>query len=261
MAILEDRIILISGVGPVLGAGIAQECARHGAQLILGSRSAQSRESVARDLEGTGLEPMLVEIDVTSEESCEDAIRQIVKRFGRLDVLVNNAFNTGEVKPFMEADFDKWRTAMDTNFFGTLNMTRAAVPALGHSSSGRVIMINTMSTSRIQRGWGAYAGSKGALQTVTKTLALELGELGIRVNGVHPGFIYGDSVEAYIQSRADAKGVTFQDEYDLLAAETCLGYLAKPEEIAGSVVFLASDLSTPVTGQMFGANVGHVFNG
>src|SRR5699024_10910290 len=107
----------------------------------------------------------------------------------------------------------------------------------------------------------AYAGSKGALQTVTKTLALELGSRGIRVNGVHPGFIYGDSVEQYIQSRAEAKGVTFQEEYDLLASETCLGYLPKPEEIAGAVVFFASDLALPVTGQMLGANAGHVFNG
>lgn len=261
MGLLEDRVILISGVGPVLGKGLARELRRQGAQLILGSRSEGSRENVAEVLRAEGHEPMLIELDVTSEESCVRAVEEITKRFGRLDVLVNNAYSTGEVKPFLDADIELWRQAMDTNFFGTLNMTRAAVPALERSEAGRVIMINTMSTSRIQPGWGAYAGSKGALQTVTKTLALELGDRGIRVNGVHPGFIYGDSVEAYITSRAEQRGVTFQEEYDLLAEETCLGYLPMPEEIAGAVVFFASDLALPITGQMLGANAGHVFNG
>jgi NAD(P)-dependent dehydrogenase (short-subunit alcohol dehydrogenase family) len=147
------------------------------------------------------------------------------------------------------------------NLFGTLGMTRAAVPHLAAAGDGRVVMINSMSTQRIQPKFGAYAASKGALATVTKTLARELGPMGIRVNGIHPGYIYGDSVEWYFNHQAEKRGVTFQEVYDEVAAETCLGYLPTSEEIAGTVVFLASPLAKPVTGQMIGVNCGHWFNG
>ena len=134
----------------------------------------------------------------------------------------------------------------------------ACVAAAG---DGRVVMINTMSVQRIERRWGAYVASKGALAAITKTLARELGAKGIRVNGVHPGYIYGESVEWYFNHLADKRGVTFQDVYDEVAAETCLGYLPHSEEIAGTVVYFASPLARPVTGQMIGVNAGHWFNG
>jgi NAD(P)-dependent dehydrogenase (short-subunit alcohol dehydrogenase family) len=122
-------------------------------------------------------------------------------------------------------------------------------------------MINSMSVQRIQPRWGAYVASKGALAAVTKTLALELGDKGIRVNSLLPGYIYGDSVEWYFNHQAEKRGITFQEVYDEVADETCLGYLPTSEEIAGTVVYFASRLSRPVTGQMIGVNAGHWFNG
>ena len=140
-------------------------------------------------------------------------------------------------------------------------MTRACVPHLEATGDGRVIMINSMSVQRIQPKWGAYVASKGALAAITKTLALELGEKGIRVNALLPGYIYGDSVEWYFNHQAEKRGITFQEVYDEVASETCLGYLPTSEEIAGTVVFFASRLAKPVTGQMIGVNAGHWFNG
>ena len=103
--------------------------------------------------------------------------------------------------------------------------------------------------------------TKGALATVTKTLAMELGPKGIRVNGIHPGYIYGDSVEWYFNHQAEKRGITFQEVYDEVASETCLKYLPHSEEIAGTAVYFASPLAKPVTGQMIGVNAGHWFNG
>src|SRR3954465_601362 len=140
----------------------------------------------------------------------------------------------------MGADFDRWRQTMEVNLFGSLAMTRAAVPHLEASGDGRVVMINTMSTQRIQPKWGAYVASKGALASITKTLALELGPKGIRVNAVHPGYIYGDSVAGYLNHQPEKRGITFQEVYDEVASQTCLGYLPHSEEIAGTVVFFAS---------------------
>jgi NAD(P)-dependent dehydrogenase (short-subunit alcohol dehydrogenase family) len=146
---------------------------------------------------------------------------------------------------------------MDVNFWGTLQMTRAAVPAMIERGGGRVVMVNTMSAHRIERRYGAYAASKGALETATKTLALELGADGIRVNGIHPGYIWGDSVEWYFGHLGKKRGITGEEVYQEVASETALGYLPHSSEIAGAVVFFASDLSKPITGQSLDVNCGH----
>jgi NAD(P)-dependent dehydrogenase (short-subunit alcohol dehydrogenase family) len=149
---------------------------------------------------------------------------------------------------------------MDTNFFGTLQLTKAVVPSMQARGGGHIVMVNTMSVQRIQSGYGAYAGSKGALATVTKTLAVELGKSGIRVNAIHPGYIWGDSVEWYFGELAKQRGLTAQEVYDEIAEETALGYLPHSSEIAGAVLFYASDLSKCITGTALPVNGGHFMN-
>ena len=92
-------------------------------------------------------------------------------------------------------------------------------------------------------------------------MALELGPQGVRVNGIHPGYIWGPSVEWYVNDLAEKAGTTFQEEYDRIAGDTCLGYLPSSEEIAGAVVFFASPLSKPITGQALSVNCGHYLGG
>jgi NAD(P)-dependent dehydrogenase (short-subunit alcohol dehydrogenase family) len=118
-------------------------------------------------------------------------------------------------------------------------------------------MINSMSAHRIQPGYGAYATSKGALETATKALAMELGVHGIRVNSVFPGYIWGDKVAWYFDHLAGKEGITGEEYYRRIADETALKYLPHSSEIAGTVLFFASDLSRPVTGQGLGVNAGH----
>jgi NAD(P)-dependent dehydrogenase (short-subunit alcohol dehydrogenase family) len=259
--LLEGKVALVSGIGPGMGRDISLAFAREGADVALGGRTLSKLEGVAAEIEALGRRALPVVCDIADETACRAAADQIVAEFGHLDILVNNAFDGGDAKSFMDADMDRWRQTMEVNLWGSLNMTRACVPALAESGDGRVIMINSMSVQRIQPKWGAYVASKGALASVTKTLALELGADGIRVNAVHPGYIYGDSVEWYFNHMAEKRGITFQEVYDEVASETCLGYLPHSEEIAGTAVFFASPLSKPVTGQMIGVNGGHWFNG
>jgi NAD(P)-dependent dehydrogenase (short-subunit alcohol dehydrogenase family) len=126
---------------------------------------------------------------------------------------------------------------------------------------GRIVMINTMSAVRMRPNFGAYTASKAALAAATKILATELGGRGIRVNGVHPGYIWGDSVELYFDHLASRKGITADEQYAEVAAETALGYLPRSSEIAEAVVFFASDMSKPITGQALGVNAGQWFQG
>jgi NAD(P)-dependent dehydrogenase (short-subunit alcohol dehydrogenase family) len=259
--LLEGKVAIVSGIGPGMGRDISLAFAREGASVALGGRTLSRLEAVAEEVEALGVRAFPVVCDIADEAQCTEAVNAAATELGRLDILVNNAYDGGDAKTFMDADFDRWRQTIEVNLFGSLAMTRAAVPHLEASGDGRVIMINTMSTQRIQEKWGAYAASKGALQTVTKTLALELGPRGIRVNGIHPGYIYGDSVEWYFNHQAEKRGITFQEVYDEVASETCLKYLPHSEEIAGTAVYFASPLAKPVTGQMIGVNAGHWFNG
>lgn len=259
--LLDGKVAIVSGIGPGMGRDISLAFAAEGADVALVGRTEAKLDAVAAEVEAKGRRALRVVCDVADEAACSAAADRVADELGRVDVVVNNAFDSGDAKLFMEADFDRWRQVMDVNLFGSLAMTRACVPHLEASGDGRVIMVNSMSVQRIQPRWGSYVASKGALAAVTKTLALELGGRGIRVNALHPGYIYGDSVEWYFNHQAEKRGITFQEVYDEVASETCLGYLPTSEEIAGTVVFFASRLARPVTGQMIGVNAGHWFNG
>ena len=151
---------------------------------------------------------------------------------------------------------------MDVNLWGTLQLTQVVARQMAEQGDGgRIVMINSMSAVRVQDRFGAYMASKAALAAATKSLAKELGRFGIRVNGVHPGYIWGDSVEQYFRYQAERRGITFEERYDEVAGRDRLGYLPHSSEIAGAVLFLASDLAKPVTGQAIHVNAGHWFEG
>ncbi|MCU1351722.1 MAG: hypothetical protein JWM05_931 [Acidimicrobiales bacterium] len=259
--LLEGKVAIVSGIGPGMGRDISLAFAREGADVVLGGRTQSRLDDVAAEVEALGVRALAVTCDIADEASCQALAERAATELGGVDILVNNAYHGGDATPFMEADLADWRTTMDVNLWGSLHMTRAVVPHMEARGDGRVIMINSMSVQRIQPRWGAYVASKGALASITKTLALELGPKGIRVNAIHPGYIYGDSVEWYFNHQAKKRGVTFQEVYDEVASETCLGYLPHSSEIAGTAVYFASQLATPVTGQMIGVNAGHWFNG
>jgi len=258
--LLEGKVALVSGVGPGMGRDISLAFAREGAAVVLGARTTERVEAVAAEVEALGGRALPVRLDITDRASCDGAVTAAGDAFGTIDILVNNAFDDGDFTRFADADLAAWRRTVDVNLFGTLELTQAVVPVMKEHGGGRIVMINSMSAVRIRERFGAYAVSKAALATATKSLALELGRFGIRVNGVHPGYIWGDSVEQYFAYQAARRGVTPQDVYDEVAGETALGYLPPSSEIAGSVVFFASDLSTPVTGQSLGVNAGHWFH-
>lgn len=260
MALLEGKVAIVSGVGPGLGRDIAVAFAREGADVVLGGRTEAKLAKVAAEIDELGRRSLVVIADVTVPAACDELVARAGDELGGIDVLVNNAFHDGDHRRLVDAELDDWRATMEVNLFGALTMTRAAVPHLAASGDGRVIMINTMSTQRIEPKWGAYAVSKSALASATKTLAAELGPQGIRVNGVHPGYIWGDSVEWWFNHQAERRGITFDEVYREVAGETALGYLPPAAEIAGTVVYLASELAKPVTGQAISVNAGHWFS-
>ena len=257
MELLHGKVALVSGIGPGMGRDIAMLLAEHGADVVLGARTVERCEAVAKEVRGLGRRAEVVRLDVTDPTSCAAAVSTTLSAFGALHVLVNNAFNDGNHRTFEDSSLEEWKATMDVNLWGTLQMTKAAVPPMKAQGDGRIVMINSMSAHRIQERYGAYAASKAALETAAKTLAKELGRHGIRVNSVFPGYIWGESVQWYFEHLAKQRGVTAEEVYREVADETALKYLPPSSEIAGAVLFFASDLSKPVTGQGLGVNAGH----
>lgn len=261
---LEGKVAVVTGIGPGMGRDISLGLAREGADVVLVARSDKVVPTVAAEVEALGRRAFPVFGNIAKADECTRMAAEIAEAVGdRVDILVNSAFHGGQHERFEDADLSRWHRPMDVNYFGTLQFTQALLPALKAAAAvvgdARIVNVNTMSVQLLEAGAGSYAGSKAALGAVTKTLARELGEYGIRVNSVHPGYIWGDSVQIYFEWQASERGgdATWQDVYDERAAETCLGYLPHSSEISGAVVFFASPLAKCVTGTALPVNAGH----
>lgn len=262
-AMLAGKVAMVTGAGPGMGRDIALGLATEGADLVLVARSDRAMPAIAEELEALGRRVWQFHCDVSKAEECAALAASVAEEVGRLDVLVNSAFHTGDMTAFEDADLTKWRRPVEVNYFGTLQVIQSLLPTLkataAETGDVRIVNINTMSVQVIEANYGAYVGSKAAIAAVSKTLARELGRYGIRVNSVHPGYIWGDSVKIYFEWQAADRGgdATWEDVYAERAAETALGYLPHSEEIAGAVVFYASPLAKCVTGTSLPVNGGH----
>jgi NAD(P)-dependent dehydrogenase (short-subunit alcohol dehydrogenase family) len=258
-ALLSGKVCVVSGVGPGLGRQAARALAAHGATLVLGARRQSSLDGVLAEVEGLGAPAIAVPTDITDPEQCARLMEAATEAFGGIDVLVNNAFRFDAFQTFEQVDLALWRKIMDTNLFGSLQMTRAALPSMRERGGGSVVMVASMVARQPQPVQGGYAISKGALLTATRVLAYELGPSHVRVNAVVPGWMAGPSVDMYIDMTSDGRGVPKQDIIDELNARVPLGRIPSDEEVAGSVVYLASDLSSAMTGQAIDTNGGEIF--
>ena len=245
--LLTDRVAMISGAGPGLGATLAVRFAELGAAVVVLARQEAHLAAVAERVAGAGGVAATVVTDITDAAACERAAAVAVDRFGRLDVLVNNAYRPDHFEPFEQADLDVWREVMEVNAFGSLQLTRAAVAAM--TGGGSVVMVGSMIVRTNPVAIGGYTMSKAALQSAARTLARELGPRGIRVNSVVPGWIWGASVQGYFDTVAANGGPPVQQQYDDAAGRSALGFLATERHIADACAFFASDLSAAVTGQ------------
>jgi NAD(P)-dependent dehydrogenase (short-subunit alcohol dehydrogenase family) len=155
-----------------------------------------------------------------------------------------------------EADLSRWQESMRVTYWGTVAMTRAVIPQMTEPGDGRIIMIGSLTVYRPQPTWDSYVGPKAALAGLIRLLAIEVGPVGIRVNGVQPAHVFSPTVEKFFHDAARARGVDDELVYREAADGTSLGYLLMADEVAGSAMFFASPLSTPVTGQILNVNAG-----
>jgi NAD(P)-dependent dehydrogenase (short-subunit alcohol dehydrogenase family) len=253
--LLQDKVVVVSGIGPGLGRSIAIQSAKAGADLVLASRTQSRLDEVAAEVKDLGRHVVTVPTDVNIDASAQNLVEVALAEFGRVDALVNNAFAIPPLGDLATVDFDQTRAGFETNVLGALRLTRLFAPAL-IETQGAVVMINSSVLRHSSRPYGAYKMSKAALLALAQSLATELGPKGVRVNSVAPGYIWADTLKGYFAYLGKKRGVDAQAIYDETAAKMDLRRLPEPDQIADAVVFMASELSRAITGHCLDVNCG-----
>jgi NAD(P)-dependent dehydrogenase (short-subunit alcohol dehydrogenase family) len=252
---LQDKVLVVSGVGPDLGRQIAVRGAAAGADVVLAARTAARLEEVAAEIKEMGRRALVVPTDMTVAADAQRLAEASVAEFGKVDALVHNALVMPPIKYLATVDLADVQAGFADNVISVLRMTRLFVPALAQSQ-GSVVMVNSMVVRFSQLTMGPYKMAKSALLAMAQSLATELGPQGIRVNSVAPGHIWGDSLKWYFGYLAHKRGVDVEQIYAETAKNIDLGRLPEPDEIADAVLFLASPLARAITGQCLDVNCG-----
>lgn len=228
---VQNKVAIITGGARGMGASHAKILVEEGAQVVIGDVLDEQGKALAEQL---GASAHYVHLDVTDPEQWADAVATTIATFGRLDVLVNNA-GIANGAPISDFPVSLWQKTLDINLTGTFLGMRAVASALAHQGSGSIINVSSVEGLRGSIGLHAYVASKFAVRGITKSVALELGPAGVRVNSIHPGLIT-TPMTAGISS----------DQLQIP-----LGRAADPIEVSRLVLFLASDESSYSTGAEF----------
>jgi NAD(P)-dependent dehydrogenase (short-subunit alcohol dehydrogenase family) len=249
--LLEDKVVVLSGVGPGLGRSLGEEAARMGADLVLASRTQKRLDKMAEVVRSHGRRALVVPTDIDDPTACQALVDAALAEYGKVDCLINNAFAIPPMDPLTKLDHDAIRRSLDTNAFAPLRLSTLFADALAQTPEkpgGSIIMVNSAVLRQSQPEFAGYKLTKGTLVHVASSLATELGPRGIRVNSVAPSWIYEDVNKAYFDYLAGERGTTHDDVYRETADLTDLKRLATPEEVARATLFLASDLASAITG-------------
>jgi NAD(P)-dependent dehydrogenase (short-subunit alcohol dehydrogenase family) len=257
--LVEGKVAVVTGVGPGLGRATALALAREGAAVALVARSADRLADVAEEINGAGGRAVAVPASVTKPDDCERVAAIAVEELGGIDIVVNSAFRGDPFTSVEASDLDVWRKIFEVNFYGPTLMTRACLPAMRARGGGSVVMVASQSARKIRANEAGYAASKGALITLTRSLATELAADHIRVNAVVPGWIWGPNVQLYVDWQTQSRGIAAADVIAEITAEIPLGEIPPQEDIAEAIVFFASGMSRVITGQTLDVNGGEFF--
>jgi NAD(P)-dependent dehydrogenase (short-subunit alcohol dehydrogenase family) len=236
----DDKNVIVTGAGQGIGRAIAHRFAAEGAEVMLIGRRPEPLAQTAEEIDAAGGRSWFYQADVSKTEEVEPAVAQAISRWGRIDVLVNNA-GVADETPFLEIDDESWDRVIATNLRGAFLMARSVAREQARAGAGSIIHIASIDASGGDGPYASYNASKAGLLGLNRTMALELGPLGIRVNCVSPGFTHTEMTEQGVPSGMMDYLVNRFDRVPMRR-------LVRPEEIAAACTFLASDDASAITG-------------
>ena len=246
---LDGQVAVITGAGRGIGRAIALAYAREGAKLALAARSQSELQEAVNAASEIGAEAIAVPTDVTSQEDAERLARSALDKFGRIDVLVNNAGISGPIGPLQGNDVADWVNTVTVNLTGTFLVCRAVIPAMLEQARGKIINLSGAGAANAWSNMSAYCSSKAAVVRLTEVLAQELDGSGITVNALGPGSVH-TSMWDQMTEQAGQAGADFIHQLGLRVTS---GGGASIDECAELAVWLASDQSGMLTGRLISA--------
>lgn len=247
---LTGRVALITGASGGIGRVLARRYARSGAKVVLVARRRDELAETGRLVAEQGADALEVVADIRGEQQCHDVVAAALSRFGRLDILLNNAAVPGTDQSVADATPENWNNVLATNLVAPMLLSREALrQAMLAAGSGNIQFFSSAAAKSVRPVKAHYAAAKLGLSALGQTLALEVGRTGIRVNTLVIGGVAGDLMERYVARIAGSEGVDPEKVRRRLAGASKLGRLVEPDEVAEVSVWLASDAASAITGQ------------
>jgi NAD(P)-dependent dehydrogenase (short-subunit alcohol dehydrogenase family) len=240
---LKNKVVVITGARRGMGKADALLFAQKGAKVVVSDISQEDCQKVVDQIEKKGGQAIAVKCDVSKKEEVDNLFRKTIEKFGRVDVLVNNA-GICEFKPFIDLTEEEWDRTLNINLKGYFLCAQAAAKEMAKQKSGVIVNIASVAMGQVGVGFlniVHYCASKGGIAAMTEAMALELAPYNIRVNAIAPGMIETPMLDPIKQDPKAMEGIL---------ARVPLNRMGKPEEIADLVVFLASDKSSYITGSI-----------
>ena len=239
--------IVISGVGTGLGRQVAATALRDGARVFLGARNVEKLAAIAKELDPSGERVGFARLDIRERQLCADFASAAEERLGEVDALVNLAAS------------DDVFGVLETNFVGSMQLTKEMLPKLVAAGGGAIVFIGAQAMYRPQTPQLAYAASKAALSAAMRYLAQEVGAQGIRVNTVVPTWMWGETVEHYLEGMAAERDLPMETVVGEVTAGMPLGRIPSEADVAEAVIFFTSERSRMITGQSLLVNAGELY--
>jgi NAD(P)-dependent dehydrogenase (short-subunit alcohol dehydrogenase family) len=249
---LSGRVVIVTGSGQGIGRAFAKEFARLGAIPVLADINQDKAQKVASEILEESGQALPVKTDVANVDSVMSMVETVLQKFGRIDVLINNAaiFSTLEMRPFDEIPLEEWDHVLRVNTTGPFLCSRAVVPTMRGARWGRIIHISSAATRMGRPNYLHYIASKSALIGMARSMARELGPYGITVNAILPGATF---------TEIPRKTVTPEQKKAIIGSQ-CIDRAETPNDLVGAAIFLASDGSGFLTGQAITVDGGSTHN-
>jgi len=241
---LSDKVAIVTGASRGIGRAIALALASQGAKVVASARNAEALAQLAEEIKAQGGDALAVVGDVALEDDANNLVKQAVEAYGQVDVFVNNAGITRDGL-LLRMKNDDWDAVLDTNLKGAFLCTRAVAKVMSKQRSGRIINISSVVGEMGNAGQANYCASKAGLLGLTKSVARELARRNVTVNAITPGFITTEMTEDMAEKAQEA-----------MTEQIPLGRPGSAADVANAVIFLASDQSAYITGQVLGVNGG-----
>jgi 3-oxoacyl-[acyl-carrier protein] reductase len=246
--LLENRVAIITGGTKGIGKGIAFKFASEGCDVVVNARHVEAAREVADNIKALGRKSLAIKADVSRRAEVDDMVARTIDEFGKIDILVNNAGGTGLSKDTSIEDTSEedWDRIVDINLKGQFLCCRAVVPFMKKNHYGKIINISSMGAIQPPAPIAHYHAAKGGVLSLTKNLAFELASFNITVNAILPGPIRSEFFNEMLKAMSKEEGEAF---FTMLGKRVPMGRMGTPDEVAGVALFLASELSSYVTGE------------